>query len=124
MKTTTTTPRNFLYARFSSAEQAAGASENDQIKQASNWCDNRGETLSTPYFIDRGVSAKEGKNRDEGTEFHKMLQLVKPGDRVLIRDNDRFGRDNVLKALGHLQSIVEKMEISFVVLSTGVEINR
>jgi len=125
MKSTSqnTTAKNYLYARFSSAEQAAGCSEADQIKQAATWCEARGETLSTPYFIARGVSAMSGANRDKGSEFATMLETVSKGDRVLLRDNDRFGRDNVLKALGHLQSIVEEKGISILILSTGVEIN-
>lgn len=124
MKSTGQNTQNFLYARFSSAEQSQGNSETDQIKLAKSWCENRHELLSTTYFIDRGVSAKAGKNRDEGSQFHSLMQTVKVGDRVLIRDNDRFSRECVLKALVDLQNIITEKGVTFVILSTGVEVTK
>lgn len=112
------------YIRFSSKPQEWGDSERRQDKAAQDYCDRNGLTLSKMSYADRGVSAKAGKNRADGSAFAELLTMVKPHDIILIEDNDRFSREDPITALADLKRILSQKEISVVFLSTGVEVTK
>ena len=55
----------YSYARFSSAEQEKGDSEDRQTKDAKAYADANDFVLE-PLGVDRGISAYHGKNISEG----------------------------------------------------------
>jgi DNA invertase Pin-like site-specific DNA recombinase len=112
----------YSYLRWSSEAQTLGDSERRQLQQASDWCSRRGLKLSDRTFADRGVSAKAGKNLEEGA-LGELVRVAKPGDVLLIEDNDRFSRQSPITALSNLSAVVNK-GISVVFLRTGVEVNQ
>lgn len=111
----------YSYVRFSSKVQEWGDSERRQEAAAKAYCERRGLQLSDLAYADRGVSAKAGRNRTNGSAFYELLQMVKPGDYILVEDNDRFSREDPITALNDLKQILEEKNITVVFLSTGVE---
>jgi DNA invertase Pin-like site-specific DNA recombinase len=53
----------------------------------------------------------------------ELVRVAKPGDVLLIEDNDRFSRQSPITALSNLSGVVNK-GISVVFLRTGVEVNQ
>ena len=94
----------FSYLRFSSPRQEWGDSERRQESLAKEYCAMHGLTLSDKNFADRGISAWKGANRRGA--LGELLKLLKPGDRLLIEDNDRLSREDPLTAMNLLHSIV------------------
>lgn len=111
----------FLYERWSSEAQGEGDSDRRQSQLAENWCARRGLRL-TGLEKDDGVSAWKGKNRNEGSGLSRLLKLVRPGDYLLVEDNDRLSRQDWLTAMNFLNEIVEK-GVTIVTLSNGNEID-
>jgi hypothetical protein len=111
----------YSYVRFSSKIQEWGDSERRQEAAAKTYCERKGLTLSDMSYADRGVSAKAGRNRSNGSAFSELLSIVKPGDYILIEDNDRFSREDPITALADLKQILNLKDITVVFLSTGVE---
>lgn len=107
----------YSYARWSSDQQTEGDSLRRQEQAAKDWCARRGLTL-TKGAIDSGVSAKAGKNRAAGTGLDRLLKLVKPGDYLLVEDNDRLSRQDWLSAMNFLGDVVAK-GVTVVTLSNG-----
>jgi len=72
--------------RWSSEPQGWGDSERRQARLAKDWCRRNGKTLYDKPFVDRGVSAWRGANRQSGA-LAALLRTVSPGDVILIEDN-------------------------------------
>lgn len=96
----------FSYLRFSSPRQEWGDSERRQENLAKDYCDKHSLILSEKSFADRGISAWKGANRRGA--LGELLSLLKPGDYLLIEDNDRLSREDPLTAMNLLHSIVFK----------------
>jgi DNA invertase Pin-like site-specific DNA recombinase len=113
--------RAYSYARWSSDGQADGDSDRRQTQMAEDWCSRRGLRLAG-MEKDEGVSAWKGKNRSEGSGLSRLLKLVRPGDYLLVEDNDRLSRQDWLTAMNFLAEIVGK-GVTVVTLTNGNEIN-
>lgn len=110
----------YSYIRWSSDRQTWGDSERRQEQMAKDWCARKGLKLSQHSFADRGTSAWKGRNLEDGA-LAELLRLVKPGDVILIEDNDRLSRQDAITAMGNLRKIVNK-DVTVVFLKTGVEV--
>jgi len=88
--------------RWSSEPQTWGDSERRQEALAREWCQRHGRTLAEQSFVDKGVSGREGKNREKGA-LGDLLKLANEGDTVLIEDCDRWSREKVDTVLVNLR---------------------
>lgn len=111
----------YSYARWSSDGQTDGDSLRRQTQLAQNWCAARGLTV-TDSARDEGISAWNGKNRGDGTGLSRLLKLVRPGDFLLVEDNDRLSRQDWLTHMNFLRDITVK-GVTVVTLSNGNEID-
>jgi DNA invertase Pin-like site-specific DNA recombinase len=111
----------FSYLRFSSPRQEWGDSERRQESLAKEYCAIHGLKLSEKNFADRGISAWKGANRRGA--LGELLNLLKPGDYLLIEDNDRLSREDPLTAMNLLHSIVFK-GVTVITLRDGSIITR
>ena len=111
----------YSYARWSSDGQGDGDSSRRQDDRAKQWCASRGLKL-TGGEQDAGVSAWKGKNRLEGSGLSRLLKIVKPGDYLLVEDNDRLSRQDWLTAMNFLAEIVAK-GVTVVTLDNGNQID-
>ena len=111
----------YSYARWSSDGQSDGDSGRRQDERARQWCASHGLKL-TGGEQDAGVSAWKGKNRSEGSGLSRLLKIVKPGDYLLVEDNDRLSRQDWLTAMNFLSEIVGK-GVTVVTLDNGNEID-
>ena len=112
----------YSYARWSSDGQGDGDSERRQVQMAEAWCQRRGLAL-TRSDKDEATSAWKGRNQREGSGLFRLLKLVKPGDYLLVEDNDRLSRQDWLTACNFLRDIVEK-GVMVVTLTNGNEIDK
>ncbi len=104
-----------IYARVSSAEQAAGTSIESQIAECRAWAGRNGATVAAEY-TDAGESARTA-NRPA---FLRMIAAAKSGafEAVIVHKLDRFARDShdfcVTRAVlaGHGVQIVSVTEPS------------
>ncbi len=87
---------------------------------AKDWCARKGLKLSQRSFINRATSAWRGKNLQDGA-LAELVRVVKPGDMIVIEDNDRLSRQDAITAMVNLRQIVNK-GVSVVILKTGVEV--
>ncbi len=111
----------FSYLRFSSPRQEWGDSERRQEHLATDYCTKHGLSLSDKSFRDRGVSAWKGANRRGA--LGELLALLKPGDFLLIEDNDRLSREDPLTAMNLLHSIVLN-DVTVITLRDGNRITK
>lgn len=100
----------YSYVRFSSAEQAKGASLERQVEKTRKWASENGYHLDEQFRLDHGVSAFRGKNAKCG-ELSRFLDEVKkgrikPGACLIVESLDRLSRDQILTAQGLLVDIV------------------
>ncbi len=110
----------YSYVRWSSDTQSMGDSERRQLQGALDWCQRQGLTLSNRSFSDKGLSAWKGRNLRDG-QLAELTKILKPGDTVLIEDNDRFSRQDPITAMSNLREFVSKgVRVCF--LKTGVEV--
>ena len=85
----------YSYVRFSTAQQAAGASLQRQIEKAAKYAAEHGLVLDTEMdMTDFGVSAFRGKNARTGA-IRSFLDAVEkgyvaPGSYLLIENTDRM----------------------------------
>src|ERR1035437_10322109 len=110
----------YSYLRWSTEAQTWGDSERRQLEAASAWCALRGLKLSEDRFIDRGVSAKEGRNQQ--AQLGRLLGVVKSGDYLLVEDADRLSRQDWKASMDFLEKIVSKGAV-VVTMQNGVEID-
>jgi len=111
----------YSYLRFSSPQQEWGDSERRQENLANEYCAKNHLTLSNKSFADRGISAWKGANRRGA--LGELLNILKPGDNLLIEDNDRLSREDPLTAMNLLHSIVFK-GVTVITLRDGNRIDR
>ncbi len=114
----------YSYIRFSSAEQANGASQKRQIERAEEYARKRGWELDKSLAIDKGVSAWTGANIHEGS-FKKFLDLVEKGkipkgSVLIVESLDRISRQHFLDALVPFKKILSR-DITIVSLIDGQE---
>ena len=110
----------YNYVRWSSEGQTMGDSERRQVQGALDRCQRQGLTLSSRTFSDKGLSAWKGRNLRDG-QLSELTKILKPGDTVLIEDNDRFSRQDPITAMSNLREFVSKgVRVCF--LKTGVEV--
>lgn len=118
----------YLYARFSSPEQANGDSLRRQLSMAESWCKANGFTLdeSTTYK-DRGVSGFRGKHRTEGALAAFLADVrqgtIPAGSVLLIENIDRLSRENAWDFIGLIFELV-KLGVRVVQLDTGEVIDQ
>ncbi|WP_085987568.1 recombinase family protein [Pseudomonas sp. S9] len=120
-------PTAYSYIRFSSAQQAHGASLARQESMVATWLQHHSDyQLSTSSFEDLGVSGFSGKHLDNG--FGKLLAAIengaiKSGDCILIEAIDRAGRLEPLEMLPLISQIV-KAGVDIVTLDDGITYTR
>jgi len=120
-------PKAYSYMRFSSPEQAKGASRRRQIEAAERYAAEHDLELDET-LRDEGVSAFRGANRDATSALGAFLDrvrtgLVAPGSYLLVESFDRLSREQVLDALELFLSLT-RAGITIVTLSDGREYNR
>jgi DNA invertase Pin-like site-specific DNA recombinase/flagellar motility protein MotE (MotC chaperone) len=98
----TATPLAYSYVRFSTPEQAKGASYERQIELAQAYARDRGWELAETTYKDLGVSAYRHKNAETGA-LRAFLNAVEqggvpPGSYLLVESLDRVTRNSILDA--------------------------
>lgn len=111
----------YSYVRFSTSQQAAGASLQRQTEKAEKYALEHGLTLDTEMdMTDFGVSAFRGKNARTGA-LRSFLDAVEkgyvaPGSYLLIENMDRMSRDGIIASQG-LFSLLISSGINIVTLT-------
>src|SRR5262245_45267409 len=106
-------PRAYSYVRFSTPQQAAGASLQRQTEKAAKFASEHGLVLDTELkMTDAGVSAYRGKNARTGAlgDFLEAVDkgYVPRGSYLLIENMDRLSRDDILEAQTLFQQLILK----------------
>jgi DNA invertase Pin-like site-specific DNA recombinase len=120
--------RAYSYVRFSTPQQAAGASLQRQTEKAAKYALEHGLTLDTELnMTDFGVSAFRGKNARTGAlgGFLEAVNkgYVSKGSYLLIENIDRLSRDDILEAQTLFQQLILS-GINLVTLTTGETYSR
>jgi DNA invertase Pin-like site-specific DNA recombinase len=97
----------FSYLRWSSEKQTWGDSERRQAEDSERVCAKQGWTLSDRRFIDRGVSAWKGRNREDGA-LGELLKIVQPGQGVYLEAVDRWSREDPNDSIVALRKHIER----------------
>lgn len=101
----------YSYVRFSSAEQALGASKQRQMEAAARYAARHGLELSDSTFADLGVSAWSGRNASTGAlaAFLDAIEAgrVPAGSTLIVESLDRLTRQAARKALRLIEQILE-----------------
>ncbi|MFM5360002.1 recombinase family protein [Aeromonas veronii] len=86
----------WLYARFSSSQQADGDSINRQVKAAQQWCGTNGVELQETSFRDLGVSGWKSIKRPMFEQLIKAMSegKIPRGSYVLFESTDRLRAAN------------------------------
>lgn len=105
-------PKVYVYARFSTPEQAQGDSLRRQNNAASAWAEKRGLVLDVSLSItDLGVSAYRGTNALDGglSRFLEACRrgLIEPGSYLLVESLDRISRMPPRRAQRLIDDIVD-----------------
>lgn len=99
----------YSYIRFSSPEQAKGASLQRQLEAAREFADERGLTLDDS-LRDEGISAFRGKNKKSGSlgAFLAKVEagIVPRGSYFIVEHLDRLSREQVHIALGLFLTLI------------------
>ena len=124
-------PIAYAYSRYSSEPQGRGDSIRRQKEMVERYLKQHPELeLSTDtglQFIDQGVSAFTGAHAKKGA-FARFLRLVEDGhiesgSYLLVEQFDRLSRQEPLKALAQLQTILQE-GIIVVTLNDGKEYSK
>jgi DNA invertase Pin-like site-specific DNA recombinase len=110
------------YLRWSSEAQNWGDSERRQFERSKEICASKGWTLAERTFIDRGVSAWHGKNREQGA-LGELLRHVQPGEKIIIENVDRWSREDPNDSINALRQHIER-GVEFYFGSIGRLVNR
>lgn len=104
-------PKAYSYVRFSTPEQSRGDSKRRQMEKADQYAQAHGLDLADDRYMDLGVSAYRGRNRDEGAlaDFLQAVkdEVVERGSYLLVESMDRISRDKPRKAVRLLEDICE-----------------
>jgi len=117
-------PTAYSYRRFSSKKQEEGDSLRRQTEAAEKFLTNHPEyILSKDTYVDKGVSAYKGKNKDEG-ELAQFIEAVESGkiekgSLLLIESVDRLSRLLPSKAKELFNRILDK-GIKIAIIRFGV----
>lgn len=104
----------YSYVRFSSAEQAKGASLARQLEAAEAYAKEHDLILDDKLtFRDMGVSAYKKHNIEEGGDLKRFVDavdegLILPGSYLLVESLDRISRATILIAVELLLSIIRR----------------
>lgn len=107
-------PVAYSYVRFSSAEQAKGASLARQLEAAEAYAKEHDLLLDDKLtFRDMGVSAYKRHNIEEGGDLKRFVDavdegLILPGSYLLVESLDRISRATILIAVELLLSIIRR----------------
>ena len=107
-------PTAYSYIRFSSPEQAKGASLARQLDKSRQYAKDNGLELDDSLtFQDLGVSAYRSSNAGPGGKLHEFLELVKQGQvpkgsYLLIESLDRLSRDTIIVAVQLLLGLLNE----------------
>lgn len=113
--------RVFSYMRWSSKPQTWGDSERRQLQAAQEWCAQHGTKLADEKFVDSGVSARDGRNRERS--LGRLVNTLRAGDYLLVEDQDRLSREDWLTAARFLDEVTAK-GVMVAVLSNNQIITR
>ncbi len=119
--------KGYSYLRFSSPEQAKGASQRRQIEAAEKWAHDN-DLILDEQLRDEGVSAFRGKHRHPTSALGGFLKRVgtgevPPGSTLIIESFDRLSREEVVDALEQFLTLT-RHGITIVTLADGRVYNR
>ncbi len=104
-------PKAYSYIRFSTPEQARGESFRRQSDKASEYAALHRLDLADDRYMDQGVSAFRGKNREFGAlaDFLQAVEagVVEKGSYLLVESMDRISREKPRKAARLLEDICD-----------------
>jgi DNA invertase Pin-like site-specific DNA recombinase len=106
------TQKAWIYARFSTADQAKGHSLERQLTDCRSYCE-RNEWAHDPSreMLDSGKSAYSGSNRGDGSALGQFEAMAKGGQRnghILVVENiDRITRQGFTQATTFVQGLLE-----------------
>ena len=114
----------YSYLRFSSPEQAKGASRARQIEAAAKWAAERDLVLDEE-LRDEGVSAFKGRHRSSTSALGGFVARVDRGEvaegsHLIVESLDRLSREEVLDALALFLGLISK-GITIVALADNYE---
>jgi DNA invertase Pin-like site-specific DNA recombinase len=116
-------PLAVSYIRFSTKEQRNGDSYRRQYQRTKDYCKANNLRLSEEEFLDAGVSAFEGKNKEEG-RLGDLLKAIKEGSipkgsYLIVESLDRISREKLMTQLSFFLQ-VKGLGINIVTLADGV----
>ncbi|WP_339009476.1 recombinase family protein [Aeromonas popoffii] len=99
----------WLYARFSSSQQADGDSINRQVKAAQQWCGANGVELQQTSFRDLGVSGWKSIKRPMFEQLIKAMEegKIPRGSYVLFESTDRLSR----RGWEHTRELIKQITV-------------
>lgn len=104
-------PKAYSYIRFSTPEQAMGDSKRRQVEKAEQYALANNLELVDERFMDLGVSAYRGRNKDDGAlaDFQQAVAdgVIEKGAYLLVESMDRISREKPRKAVRLLESICD-----------------
>lgn len=93
------------YIRFSSERQEGGSSVARQLKLIKEACPTIDENN---IFKDLGVSAFTGDNQASGSNWYKLVEIVKQGDTIYVEMVDRISRQGIDNAIEVIRTVRDK----------------
>ncbi|MFM5353956.1 recombinase family protein [Aeromonas dhakensis] len=111
----------WLYARFSSNQQADGDSINRQVKAAQQWCDANRVELQQTSFRDLGVSGWKSIKRPMFEQLIKAMSegKIPRGSYVLFESTDRLSRRGWRHTQELIRTITCVYDCKLVILDKG-----
>ena len=103
----------YIYARFSTLEQAKGSSLARQLEDCRAFCDRQGWARSVEReLVDEGRSAFDGTNRAEGSglaEFERKARQgeLPPGTILVVERLDRISRQSAFEVFTLISGLTE-----------------
>ena len=99
------------YARWSSAKQSEGSTEERQLELARDYAARHGLKLDERSYVDAGLSGYKGRNLQPGAALHSLVEAIKDGKVprdavILVESQDRLSRLDPLTALDSFRSIL------------------
>lgn len=105
-------PKAYSYVRFSTPEQSRGDSKRRQTEKAVRYALDHDLDLVDDSYMDLGVSAYRGRNKDAGAlaDFLQAVEdgVVEKGSYLLVESMDRISRERPRKAVRLLEDICER----------------